>query len=108
MATQNGIRIPLTQFLRPDGRTRDVWCDDMPSDLAPKMDALTAMGCRLTCEELMTGMVSLSVEHPEGDFDMELCKNGAGEDSPKNALERLVRRFDADEFEKWLRELNAG
>jgi hypothetical protein len=99
MATTEGIRIPLTQFLRPDGRTRDVWCDDMPSDLAPNMDAITAHGARLTCEELMT----LAIEHPEGDFDIEICSNGAGENSPKNALERLIRRFDVDEFEKWLK-----
>jgi hypothetical protein len=46
-------------------------------------------------------MVSLAVEHNEGDFDIELCLNGPGENSPKNALERLIRRFDADEFERW-------
>jgi hypothetical protein len=105
MATTEGIRIPLTQFLRPNGRQREVWCDDMPADLAPKMDAITAHGCRLTCEELMTGHVSFAVEHPEGDFDIELCVNGPGESSPKNALEKLIRRFDADEFEKWKRAL---
>lgn len=99
----SGIRIPLTQFLRPDGRTQDIWCDDMPSDLAPKMDALTAHGCRLTCEELMTGTVSLAIEHPEGDFDIELAENGAGPNSPKNSLERLIRRFDSNSFENWLR-----
>ena len=108
MATTEGIRIPLTQFLRPDGRQRDVWCDNMPSDLAPKMDAITAHRCRLTCEELMSGMVSLAIEHHDGDFDIELAENGAGPNSPKNALERLVRRFDADEFEKWARGLTTG
>ncbi len=101
------IRVPLTQFLRLDGRKRDVWCDDMPDELAPKMDALTAHGCRLTCEELMTGVVSLAIEHPDGDFDSELCGNGPGDNSPKASLEKLIRRFDADEFEKWLRQVEA-
>jgi hypothetical protein len=96
-----GIRIPLTQFLRPDGRTREVWCDDMPSDLAPKMDELTAYGCRLTCEELSTGTVSLAIEHANGDFAIELAENGPGANSPKNALEKLVRGFDVLEFLRW-------
>lgn len=97
------MRVDLIQFLRPDGRQRPVWCDGIPDELKPKYDAIRENGMRLTCEELMTGMVSLAIEHPSADYKIELCRNEP--DAPKLALEKLIRSFEEAEFDVWLAEL---
>ncbi len=89
----------LTQFLLPDGRKKPVECD-VPDDLAPQLDAMKNAGAELEAEVLRGGTVSLTVVHEEhGDFDGEVTPNGP--DVPK-ALERLIRRFDRHDFNRWL------
>jgi hypothetical protein len=101
------ITIPLTQFILPDGRQSDTFCDGLPADLQSQYDLIRENGCRLTCEILTTGDISLAVEHKDGDFDIEIATNGPGEKSPKKSLERLIRRFNVDAFEKWLESIAA-
>lgn len=94
--------VELTQFLLPKGERREQTC--IVSDtLQTKYQALRASGCRMTCEVLRNGMVSLAVEHPDfGDYLNEVCKNESGPNCPPAALEKLIGRFDLEEFSQWL------
>jgi hypothetical protein len=94
--------VKMTQFLRPNGRQVAVTCEGVDNNLQKNYDEIVARKMRVTCEELRTGKVSLALEHEQGDFDMELCDNAP--DVPKQALERLLGRFTAANFEKWLEE----
>ena len=92
--------VELTQFLLPDGRRREQTCT-VSDTFQDRYHAIRAAGCRLTCEVLSSGMVSLAVEHPSwGDFLMEVCRNEP--DRPPAALEKLIGRFDLEEFSRWL------
>ena len=66
-------------------------------------DAILACGARLTCEALMTGVVSQTVECSEFDFDIILT-NGHDLDENKQALEKMIMRFDKDECLKKITE----
>ena len=90
--------VSITQSL--NGRQQESRCE-IDDSLAPQVEAIKACGLRLTVEELMTGMVSQAIEHEEADYDIEIGLNGPGEDSPKNCLERMIRRFDPVVFKKW-------
>jgi hypothetical protein len=92
------MRVDLIQFLRPNGNTRAAWCE-VSDELKPQYEALRENGCRITCEELSDGNVSIAIEHAKGDFDIELCANKPHD--PKAALERLIGRFDQAKFDKW-------
>lgn len=72
--------IPFTQFLRPDGRQREVSIQ-RPADVADKAYKLISAGCRFEIEELTTGQVSMTVERddPDGEAEvlaMEIVPNG--------------------------------
>ena len=100
------MEIKFVQYLRPDGRKREVACD-IPDDLEPNYKAIKAAGLEIACEELMTGMVSITVSHEDGDFLMELGPNGPGPHSPKNNLQKVIRDFDRAKFDEWLREIQS-
>lgn len=80
------------QYLRPNGRQKAIGMD-VANDLQPQLDAIKAAGCRLECEVLMTGTVSLTIFHCESeeDIDIELVANGP--DVP-HAVDSLIRRFE--------------
>lgn len=72
--------IPFTQFLRPDGRRRQVSISRPPSVWAHAKPLIDA-GCRFEIEELSTGHVSMTVERDDKDGETEvlsqrIVKNG--------------------------------
>jgi hypothetical protein len=82
--------VPFTQFLRPDGRPREV-CIERAPDIAAKAKALIARGYRFEIEELMDRTVSMTVEAPRGQDDdgpvsIHLCPNGPAVPDTTDAL----------------------
>ena len=73
-------RIPVTQYLLPDGRQREgsMSCPDEAT--AAKAYALIESGFRFEAEILTTGQASLTVHDPESGEDVAivLCANGPG------------------------------
>ncbi len=90
--------VDVIQFMRPDGQQvpHQLEIDDT---CEPKYKELIACGLRLTCEQLMSGKVSQTIESPDFDFDISLT-NGDDLNENKKALERLILRFDKDAFHK--------
>lgn len=93
------LDIPFTQFLRPDGRTREAAIERSP-EIVEQARALLAHGCRFEIEELMDRTVSMTVERGENEDDgpiaIQLCPNGP--DVPptvdtliREAYDRVVR-----------------
>ena len=82
--------IELTQYLLPDGR-RTITSVAMPDNVAEM-----AQNQILSCEMLQTGMVAFYSYPKGGDPDEEedcmIAENHAGENSPKNVLEKLIRK----------------
>lgn len=78
-AAPGPLDVIFTQYLRPHGRTRTVWVPVTP-EVKAHADALTADGYVFECEELTTGHVSLTVEHPkerdDGPLAHQLVPNG--------------------------------
>ena len=72
---------------------------EVPNDCAVGYEALRRKGCRLTAEVLITGHVSQTVEHKEGDFLIEITNNGP---EVKEALIKMLREFDGKQFDDWL------
>lgn len=95
------MQVIITQFFRPDGR-QVPQSIELADDLAPKLKEIQDAGCRLTAEVLTTGMCSFAVEHPDGDFDLELCENGP---QVPTKITELIRRFDAVKFAAWKEEV---
>jgi len=67
--------IPFTQFLRPNGRRRDITIE-RPPEVAKKAEALLRSGCRFEIEELTTGHVSMEVMYKDECISSSLCLNG--------------------------------
>lgn len=66
----------LTQYLRPDGRQVEVETE-LPMAVLGAYKHMTNYGCRLECEVLTTGEVSVTVTHPDvGDIDISVTENG--------------------------------
>lgn len=89
--------VPYIRFHRPNGRKTHEEIE-LAADLRQKLTALHDSGCRITMELLLTGMVSLCIEHPYEDYAEELC---APEYIPE-ALEAMIDAFDRDAFNLWL------
>lgn len=95
--------ITFTQYLMPDGRTKQVMID-RPDDIAKQAQALVTSGLSLEIELLSTDIVSLAVEDHENDetVAIELVENGPG---VLDAVDRLIvgafgrmdARFNAEE-----------
>lgn len=80
--------VPFTQFMRPNGRSKPVLID-RPDKIARKAKILIESGHRFECEELMTGLVSLTVVYDGENIDIEVVSNGP--EVPK-AVDRLIER----------------
>lgn len=86
------VRIPITQYLRPDGRRTERWTevDDETGALARDMIC--------SAEVLSNGMVVLYVRHKDDDEDDELvefARNIEGPNSPQDVIIKLVREAHA-------------
>jgi hypothetical protein len=92
------IIVDVVQFMRPNGRQVPHQLD-VDDNCEAKYKELTGLGLRLTCEQLMNGTVSQTIECPDFDFDIILT-NGADLTENKEALEKLILRFDAVEYHK--------
>jgi hypothetical protein len=71
------MRIPFTQFLRPNGEKRSVSIE-RPADIAEKAFKLIDAGYTFEIEELRTGDISMEVwgwEDAES-LAMKICENG--------------------------------
>ena len=95
--------VKVTQYYRPDGRqaTHELNIND---NCKEKYQEIIESCARLTCEQLMTGVVSQTIETPDGDYDIILT-DGINFDKNKTALETMIMRFDKTEFDKWNRRL---
>jgi hypothetical protein len=91
----------ITQFHRPNGRTTQEKTN-LPDDCAVGYEAIKRHGCRLTAEAVLNNLVSLCIEHPEGDYDIEVVANGP---EVQSAIASMLRRFNGAAFELWLKEL---
>jgi len=93
--------IRFTQYLRPDGRQRTVYFECDNPEVTAKAKDIERRGFIFECEELMNGMVSLTINdlHEEEDLAMELVMNGPG---VPGAVEKLVKEFHAEMTEKGL------
>lgn len=96
------VEMPAVEYVRPNGR-RVHHTVEVPKALEDQVLALRERGCWLAGEVLTTGQVSLTIEHKEGDFDGILCPNGP---EVQEATETLIGRFDAERFDRWLREVS--
>jgi hypothetical protein len=96
------MNVHVTQYLLPDGRTRDTSVD-LPDSLAPQLKRIAKCGLTLEAEILTTSEVSftLACHKYAADYDILICTNGPG---IKESLTRLIERFNEKECRKWLRE----
>lgn len=65
----------LHQFIRPYGHKKTVETD-LPIDVEPLYKDMQAHGCRLECEVLLTGEVSVTVSDDGADHDFSVTPNG--------------------------------
>lgn len=80
--------IPFTQYLRPDGRKRQVRIE-RPPDVANAAHRLIEAGYRFECEELSTGHASLTIVDPDDEADIAIEVVPNGPEVPA-AVDRLV------------------
>jgi hypothetical protein len=86
--------IPFTQYLRPNGRQREVSIS-RPADIEAKAQRIIDAGFRFEIEELGVPEplpnVSMTITHPQrGDVAIELCRNGHA--VPKT-VDKLITEF---------------
>ncbi len=89
----------VIQFMRPNGRQveKELTIKD---DCIENYKTILAYGARLTAEQMMSGMVSQTIETVVGDFDVILSK-GTDLAENKMKLEEMILRFDKTAFLKW-------
>ena len=84
--------IPFIQFMRPNGRQVDALID-RPQEIYDKAMKILEAGYGFTCEQLMNGMISLTISENDGegeDAAIELCKNTK---AVPIAVDKLVTEF---------------
>ena len=97
--------VEFTQFCLPDGRQKQI-TTEVADDLAPQLSSIESVGARLEAEILTTGEVSLSISVPwEGNFDTIVVQNGP---EVSGAVDKLIRRFSQEAYEKYITEERAG
>jgi hypothetical protein len=70
--------VPMTQYLRPDGRTKGVETD-LPNETLELFKDMIKCGCRFEVEELRTGEVSVTISTTDPyakDIDISVTENG--------------------------------
>ena len=91
--------IDVIQYMRPDGH-RVIREAVIPDTYSPIMDLLEKHKLAITCESLMNGMAVQYISHADGDFDICTSKPLG---PAKEALLKMLDRFDESEFEQWLK-----
>jgi hypothetical protein len=81
--------IEFTQYLRPDGRTRKIYIE-RSEPIVQMARVIQAEGYCFECEELMTGMVSLTISDGEQDVAIEVCQNGP---EVVEAVDRMIKEW---------------
>jgi len=93
MDTNN--QIPFTQYLRPNGRTREVSIE-RPAEIYKKAMEIINAGYRFEVEELTTGQISMTISKDDEDCDIELVSNGP---EVPVAVDRMITRFHAEKLQ---------
>lgn len=83
--------IPFTQYLRPNGK-RITTQFAAPREIEAKARSIIAAGYVFEIEELMNGLISMTIGDGEQDIAHELCKNTS--DTVRAAVIKLVTDFD--------------
>jgi len=96
------MKIELTEYVRPNGRTRTVTMNIDP-ECESGYNQIRQSGARLGFEVLgRAGTVYVFLEHPKlGDYVSEILPS---KEDLKSAIEGLLRHFDAADYERWKRE----
>ncbi len=96
------MKVKVIQFMRPNGRQveQSIEINDKCKE---NYDKIIKLGGRLTAEQLMTGVVSQTIENEFEDFDITLSE---GSNFKENVIkmEEMIMRFDADEYIKRLKQ----
>ena len=95
------MKIELTEYVRPNGRTRTVTMNVDPK-CESAYNQIKQSGARLGFEVLgRAGTVYVFLEHPKlGDYVSEILPS---EEHLKSTIEELLQHFDATDFERWVR-----
>lgn len=86
----NELAISFTQYMRPDGRSRQVMhlCDEETYDRASR---LIDRGMSFSCEVLTTGECAFYVDKNDESVVTEICQNGP---EVMEAVKRLIFRAE--------------
>ena len=82
------MEIPVTQFLRPNGRRVQVWAP-VPDGREEKVQRLLEEGLVFSAEVLTSGNVAVYVGKSLEDDD-ELCELGGNDETVNDAMARLI------------------
>ena len=95
------IQIELTEYVRPNGRTRTVTMNVDP-ECESAYNQIKQSGARLGFEVLGgVGTVYAFLEHPHlGDYVSEILPSG---EHLKSTIERFIQHFDVADYERWAR-----
>jgi hypothetical protein len=85
------MTISFTQYLRPDGRRRDVEVDRSP-EVEAAAERFVAAGGRYECEVLTTGHASLTAVHGVDGEDRDIAIVLCDQPSVPERVDELVRR----------------
>ena len=89
------MSILFTQYLRPNGRKQHITIDLDPEteQIAHEMQDF---GFYFDIEELQTGMISMTCEHPSLDdlVSIQVCPNGPG-------IDQVVKTLVEDGYQFW-------
>ena len=85
--------VKLTQFVHPFGNREEVSVE-LPDDVC-EMSKEQVLSCEMMPNDYsVVVFYSRKKEWEEEDEDCEIAVNGPGDNSPKNALDRLIRRVN--------------
>ena len=68
------MKCKAIQYMRPNGQRVEREFD-LPDKYQEQYDSMLAAGCNFAGEELMTGVVSITIENDVCDVDIELSDN---------------------------------
>ena len=89
-------KIPVTQYLRPDGRKKQLLLE-RPREIYDRAMKLIADGYVFETEVLRTGQISLTIADNEGDCAVKLVAPVSGK--IKEAFDDMLKHFNVEEVE---------
>ncbi len=99
------MKVNVTQYMRPNGR-RVEHAIEVRDECSQKYQDILDCNANLSTEQLMTGAVSQTIECADGDFDIILTF-GKDYDENKEALEKMILRFNKTTFLVWQKQVVA-